>query len=697
MAGKFPRTFAGVIAVCGLFVPGMARAQTQPMTVAAIAPTRHWSGQAVAPVYEGFDLNDDGSYNMWFGYMNRNFEEQIDVPVGPDNKFEPGPDRGQPTHFDPRRHKAIFKVTVPKDFPATGKVVWSLTVHGQTLSIAGTLGRQWQIDRRRTTRGGNIDDIDSNLPPVVAANADKRSVDLGQTLTLNISATDDGRPRKRGKPDESVGMVVKWTKYRGPGKVTFATQTQPITGGKATTTATFTEPGDYTLLSVVDDGSGEVAGDFGYHCCWTNSLVTVTVTGTKPPSAVPTAVPTFTKNIAPIFQEKCTQCHHAGTVAPMPLTTYEEVRPWARSIRARVANREMPPWHLDKTVGIKRFKNDISLSDEEIATVVKWADAGAPKGNAADMPPPQHFMPEDAWHIGKPDLIVKMNGVHKMYANGPDWWIDYFGDTGLTEDRWIKAMEIRPGNRKIVHHVVTYVIEPDAPPGTPAGGLNLHEYAVGKYGDTFNDNTGRLMKAGSKIRFDMHYYASGEEATDQTELGIIFYPKGYTPKYNVQSISFRNRPNDELEVPPNSIARHDGYFRLTKAVRIDAFQPHMHMRGKAMTLEAINLDNTTTVISSVDHFDFGWHVAYLYADDEAPLLPAGTILHITGVHDNTAANKKNPDPNMWAGYGERSVDDMLQLWINVVYLDDAEYKRLVAEREAKQGSMKATTQQQQQQ
>ena len=164
----------------------------------------------------------------------------------------------------------------------------------------------------------------------------------------------------------------------------------------------------------------------------------------------------------------------------------------------------------------------------------------------------------------------------------------------------------------------------------------------------------------------------------------------------MRSISFRNLPNDELEIPPNSIARHDGYFRLTRAVRLDAFQPHMHMRGKALTLEAINLDNTVTVLSSVDHFDFGWHVSYLYADDVAPLLPAGTILHMTGVHDNTAANKKNPDPAMWAGYGERSVDDMLQVWLNVVYLDDAEYNRLVAERKAKQGSRTSTSQQQQQ-
>jgi len=696
MAGRLSRTVASAIAACGLFTPGIAHAQQQPMSVAAIAPTRHWSGQAVAPVFEGFDTNPDGSFNLWFGYMNRNFEEDIDLPAGPDNRIEPGgPDRGQPTHFEVRRHKDVFRITVPKDFSRSTKVVWTLNAHGQTMVVSGSIDPVWQIDRRRTTRGGNINDIDSNLPPTVDLVSDGKTVEVGRPLNLHLSATDDGRPKKRNSQDP-VGMIVLWSKFRGPGKASFAAARQAVVDGKAATTVTFTEPGQYILQTVVDDGSGETAGNFGYHCCWTNTQLNVVVTGQK--SAPPPAVTlTYTKNVAPIFQAKCTNCHHPGTVAPMSLTTYQEVRPWARSIRSRVANREMPPWHIDKTVGIRHFKNDLSLSDEEIDTVVKWADAGAPQGNPADMPPAQTFRPEDQWHIGKPDIIVKMDGTHKMYPTGPDWWIDYFGDTGLTEDRWIKAMEIRPGNRKIVHHVVTYAIEPDAPPGTPAGGVTLHEYAVGKYGDTFNDNTGRLLKAGTKIRFDMHYFAVGEAMTDQTELGIIFYPKGYTPKYNVQSVSFRNLPNDELEVPPNSIARHDGYFRLTRPVRIDAFQPHMHMRGKAMTLEAINLDNTVTVLSSVDHFDFGWHVAYLYADDEAPLLPAGTILHMTGVHDNTAANKKNPDPSVWAGYGERSVDDMLQVWLNLVYLDEPEYNRLVAERKAKQASRTSTSQQQQQQ
>src|SRR6185295_5635933 len=184
-------------------------------------------------------------------------------------------------------------------------------------------------------------------------------------------------------------------------------------------------------------------------------------------------------------------------------------------IRTRVSSREMPPWHLDKTVGIRKYKNDTSLNDEQIATIIKWVDAGAPAGNAADLPTPQKFAPEDVWHIGKPDLVVKMDKTHHMYSKGPDWWIDYFADLPLAEDRYIKAMEIRPSNRRIVHHVVMYAIEPDSPAGDT--GVNLHEYAVGKYGDTFNDNTGRLLKKGSRLRFDMHYFANGEEATDRTE------------------------------------------------------------------------------------------------------------------------------------------------------------------------------------
>ena len=389
---------------------------------------------------------------------------------------------------------------------------------------------------------------------------------------------------------------------------------------------------------------------------------------------------TFSKDIAPIFQKSCQSCHHAGTSAPMPLVSYADVRPWARSIKERVALREMPPWHLDKTVGIRKYKNDRSLSDAEIATVVRWVDGGAPQGNPADMPPPLTFAPENEWYIGKPDLLVTTDQDFVMYPSGPDWWIDQFGEVRMPEDRWIKAMEIKPSNPKIVHHAVVYAIEPDAPEGTPETGVQLHEYAVGKYGDIFNADTGRLLKAGTRLRFDMHYFAVGSEQHNRTTIAFKFYPKGVVPKYQVRSIPIRNIPNDELEIPPNSVVRTDGYYRLTRNARIDAFQPHMHMRGRGMTLEAIHLNNTTEILSSVDHFNFNWHINYIYADDVAPLLPAGTVLHMIGIHDNTAANRHNPDPKMWAGFGERSVDDMLQVWLDIVYLDDAEFQRLVAAR-----------------
>jgi mono/diheme cytochrome c family protein len=660
--------------------PLLAQPTLQLVTV------RHASGQGVSPVYEGFDVNADGSFNMWFGYMNRNYEEAIDLPVGAANAFDPGGDRGQPTHFTPRRHKDVFRVTVPKDF-GDQKLTWKLTAHGQTQQVAGTLKPVWQIDRLRTTRGGNSEKISSNLPPVVDVQAADQRLTTSSSTTLTLTATDDGLPQRRGQP---VGMTVMWAKYRGPGAVQFSEQESKIVNGTKTTTVSFGEPGEYILQAVVDDGSGESAGNFGYHCCWTNTQVTITVT----PSAVTAratsaAAPpvTFAKDVAPIFQKSCQTCHHQGTSAPMSLGTYEEVRPWAKSIQQRVANREMPPWHLDKTVGIRHYKNDRSLSDAEIATVVTWVDAGAPQGNPADLPSPLTFQSEANWFIGEPDLKVTTPNDFAMYANGPDWWIDQFAEVTLDDDRWIKAMEIKPSNPKIVHHVVVYVIEPDAPEGTPETGVQLHEYGVGKFGDIFGENTGRLLKKGTRLRYDMHYFAVGSEQHNKTTIAFTFYPKGVVPKYQVRSLALRNIPNDELEVPPNTVVRTDGYFRLPRNARIDAFQPHMHMRGRGMTLEAINpVNNTTQILSSVDHFDFNWHINYVYADDVAPLLPAGTVLHMIGIHDNTAANRRNPDPNMWVGFGERSVDDMLQVWVNVVYLDDADFQRLVDERKAKPAS-----------
>src|SRR5713226_6913610 len=242
---------------------------------------------------------------MWFGYMNRNYEEAVDLSVGPNNAFEPGGDRGQPTHFVPRRHKDVFSVTVPKDF-GNQTLVWKLNAHGQTQQVVATLKPVWQIDRQRTTRGGNSENISSNLPPVVSVEASNTTLASPASTTLLLSATDDGLPKRRGEP---VGMTVMWAKYRGPGDVHFSSPSAKLESGKASTSASFSEPGEYILQAVVDDGSGESAGNFGYHCCWTNAQLKITVGGQSANksaiSSLQSAMPTFAKDVAPIFQEKC--------------------------------------------------------------------------------------------------------------------------------------------------------------------------------------------------------------------------------------------------------------------------------------------------------------------------------------------------------------------------------------------------------
>ena len=260
----FTRALVLFAAACLSF----AQTPTQLVTL------RHWSGEGVSPVYEGYDVNPDGSFNMWFGYMNRNYEEEPDIPVGPNNHFEPGGDVGQPTHFSIRRNKDIFRVVVPKDF-GDKKLVWTITVHDKTEKVSGSLDRVWMIDRKFTTRGGNIEAIASNTPPVVTIAESTLTIPQSGVANLNISATDDGLPTNRtGKP---IGMTVRWAKYRGPGAVVFSPAQTKLIDGKASATATFSQPGEYLLQAVVDDGSGELAGNFGYHCCWTNAQVKVTV------------------------------------------------------------------------------------------------------------------------------------------------------------------------------------------------------------------------------------------------------------------------------------------------------------------------------------------------------------------------------------------------------------------------------------
>jgi hypothetical protein len=431
-------------------------------------------------------------------------------------------------------------------------------------------------------------------------------------------------------------------------------------------------------------------------------------------SAEPTKTPTFTKDVAPIFQEKCQSCHRPDNMAPMSLITYEEARPWAKTIAARVGARQMPPWHIDKTIGIQKFKNDRSLNDDQIDTILKWVAAGAPKGDPKDMPAPKVWPDESKWQLaakyGPPDLIIT-SPDYTMPAVAQDAWWRPTVQTGLTEPRWVRAIEIRPATvkgRKITHHALARLQQPeDLPqelftndPDVSGDGLFM-EWAVGKNGDEMRADSGRLMLPGSKISYEMHYHAVGEEITDHVELAIYFYPKGQEPKHREVLALFNsfsgNLPGARaLDIPPNQVTTTESFVTLKENARIENFQAHMHLRGKGMSMEALYPDGRREMLSQVSDFNFNWHNMYIYADDVAPLLPKGTILHLLAWYDNTRNNKSNPDPDQWVGFGDRTVDEMGHAWLNITYYSDEEFKAEVAKRAALTGTATATSQQQQQ-
>jgi len=393
---------------------------------------------------------------------------------------------------------------------------------------------------------------------------------------------------------------------------------------------------------------------------------------------------TYTKDIAPIFQEKCESCHRAGQGAPMNLQTFEDARPWARSIKQRVATKSMPPWHLDQTTGIQEFANDRSLSDQQIATIVKWVDTGAAKGDPKDMPTAKVWGDDSGWQYAKiigqqPDFVVKSEPYTVKAVSQDEWWKPV-SDVPVTEERWVRAVEMKPGTaagRKVTHHALAQLeqYEPPSDADLGAGGPGLlMEWAIGKNYDAYRPNSGKLILPGSKIRWDIHYHSVGEAIRDHVELAVYLYPKGYKPEHRTRlQLLSAYSTNNNLDIPPNSIAQTQGFHVLKSAARLENFQPHMHLRGKAMSMEAILPTGETRMLSYVDKFNFNWMNNYIYTDDAAPVLPKGTILRITAYYDNTSANKGNPDPNQWIGYGDRTVDEMGHAWVNVTNISDQEY------------------------
>jgi hypothetical protein len=424
-------------------------------------------------------------------------------------------------------------------------------------------------------------------------------------------------------------------------------------------------------------------------------------------SAPATGPVTFTKDVAPILQRSCVNCHRPGEMAPMSLMTYEDARPWARAIKTRVSLREMPPWHIDKSIGITKFKNDPSLSDEEIATIVKWADGGAQRGNAADMPPARQFADSNEWQIGKPDLVIKFP-AYTVPASGPDLFGNLYADVPITKDRYIKAIQTRAASaasRKVVHHALQYSVDDPSVEATGDdsqgvdGGQFLVEYASGKNAEVYPEDSGVLLQAGKKAMTSYHLHSIGEETKAEIEMGMVLYPEGYVPKHIRWSKQLA-QPTADLDIPGGTVARIDGYTVLHKAARILSFQPHMHIRGKRQCLELIyptSGPSAKTEIVSCANFNYNWHLNYSYDDDTAPLVPAGTILHTISWHDNSSGNKANPDPKNWVGDGQRTIDEMGFAWIGWYDLSDEEYKAELAARKAAQQKTVKTTQQQQQQ
>ena len=413
---------------------------------------------------------------------------------------------------------------------------------------------------------------------------------------------------------------------------------------------------------------------------------------------------TYSKDIAPILQRSCERCHRPGQMAPMSLTSYEEARPYARAIknRTQLRNRQgvMPPWMIEKNIGIQGYKGDISLSEAEIQLIADWADNGAPRGNPADLPQPLEWGAADEWTIGEPDLIVKSKPF-SMAAAAPDWWgLFETVPSGLTEDQYVAAYEFREvsdardkeaevenagaafsAGLGVIHHGSVTAIGPDMRP-VPGGCCPTHE--VGRDADIFDAEAGRFMPAGANIAFrSVHMHANGRDTTGHIELGFKFHPPGYEPKYRVSPV-WVSTNQDLIDVPAGATnLLVDAVKVLEENTKLTLFEPHMHASGVRFCLDAIY--GTTTETLTCAGYDQSWVLAYEYEDDVAPLLPKGTILRIRGYYDNSRANRNVADPRNWSGGGHRTVDNMNLLPGAGIILTDEEFAQAVEERRQKLG------------
>ncbi len=378
------------------------------------------------------------------------------------------------------------------------------------------------------------------------------------------------------------------------------------------------------------------------------------------------AAPTFYKDVLPVLQKNCQSCHRSGEAAPMPLMTFQDARPWAKSIKQAVLTKKMPPWFADPEFG--HFANDRTLAPAEMETISKWVDAGAPAGNTKDAPKAQEFV--EGWNIGKPDVILEMPGEYQVPASGTIEYQHFIVPTGFTEDKWIQVVELRPGNRAVVHHAAVFVRPPEsrwlrqAKAGEPASGKQaeagqglmeelLDFHVPGSVPHKLAPGQAKLIKAGSDLVFQMHYTASGKAASDRTRLGIVFAKE--PPRERIFTMQIANRG---FAIPPGDPDYAvEAKLTVQENARIIALNPHMHLCGKSFEFRMIAPDSDPKVLLRVPHYDFSWQLQY-YLLDPLPIAP-GTRIECAAKFDNSPNNKFNPDATKEVRWGDQSWEEMM--------------------------------------
>lgn len=428
--------------------------------------------------------------------------------------------------------------------------------------------------------------------------------------------------------------------------------------------------------------------------CWSIRIAVMAISGFQATAAmaVDAVEPvTYSGDVASIINDNCVVCHRTGGIGPMALTSFDQVKPWAPLIQMKVANREMPPYAYDHDIGLQDLQADWRLSQDEIEKVVAWVDQGSPAGNLDEMPAPPVLRGVDDWNFaaqfGEPDVVLNSNPID-VPASGNDLWDKHYVDSGITEDRCIKALQVKPRGvaKTVVHHANTYFAEVDENGNVERSPVT--EYAMGKWGEVVPEGVCRTAYANSMVQWDIHMFPGGLGATapgavvkdNVVELGIWFHPKGYKAK-STQTLGSYQLDQGDLLIPPNGHAMTQGFHSFDHPVRIDSFQPHGHLRLNAASLEIFYpATGKTEVISMISNWSATWHHSHLYAPESAPLLPVGAVLITKQWYDNTASNPNNPDPDQWVGWGQRTADEMSHSWIAITHLDDETYQELVDQR-----------------